>query len=430
MERVSDAPRARPSSWKWWICGLLLLASTINYMDRQTLANAAVRITTQFGLSQEQYGNLELYFGWAFAAGSTLFGFAVDRLSIRWLYPVVLVLWSAVGFATGLVNSYNELLICRACLGFFEGGHWPCAIKTTQRLLEARDRSLGNSVLQSGTSIGAIITPLVMSAMLTSQLGSWRMPFQVVGMAGLGWVILWFLLVRRGDLTSAPSETKPAAPLNNLGGANLWKLFLSRRMIVLCFVVAAINTCWQTLRAWLPKFLQQGRGYAELDALHFNSVFYIATDAGCIGAGLLTLWLARRGLSVHGSRSVVFLGCAALSALTILAALLPKGWLLLGVLLLVGAGALGVFPIYHAFTQELSNEHQGKVTGITGVAGWLFSSPLQKLFGRLIDRTGSFDFGLAVAGCLPLVAFLALWVFWNSGKGPADVPTKACAISG
>jgi ACS family hexuronate transporter-like MFS transporter len=167
------------------------------------------------------------------------------------------------------------------------------------------------------------------------------------------------------------------------------------------------------LRAWLPKFLQQGRGYAEADALYFNSLFYVATDVGCLGAGLLTLWLTRRGLSVHGSRSAVFLGSAALSALTIAAALLPKGWPLLAILLLVGAGALGVFPIYHAFTQELSTHHQGKVTGITGVAAWIFSSPAQTLFGRLIDRTGSFDLGMAIAGLLPLLSFVALWLFWK-----------------
>jgi ACS family hexuronate transporter-like MFS transporter len=397
-------------------------------MDRQTLANAAVRITNQFHLNQEQYGNLELVFGWAFAVGSTLFGIAVDRVPVRWLYPVVLTLWSLVGFATGLVNSYNGLLVCRTLLGVFEGGHWPCAIKTTQRLLEPKDRAMGNSVLQSGTSIGAIVTPLVMSAMLTAQLESWRLPFQVVGAAGFAWVILWFALVRRSDL--APIMISAATtPTQSPAGANLWRLLFSRRMLVLFFVVACINTCWQTLRAWLPKFLQQGRGYGETDALYFNSLFYVVTDVGCLGAGALTLWLARRGLAVHASRSAVFLGCAALSGLTIVAALLPRGWPLLGALLLIGAGALGVFPIYHAFTQEVSPDHQGKVTGFTGVAAWLFSSPAQKLFGRLIDRTGSFDLGLAIAGCLPLAAFLALWAFWEAPRsrfqiGPAAAPTQ------
>src|SRR6185436_8924442 len=123
--------------------------------------------------------------------------------------------------------------------------------------------------LQSGTSIGAIITPLIMSAMLTGDLASWRMPFQVVGAAGFVWVICWFAMVRSGDLTTAPVDSKTTAitPLRT----NLWRLFLSRRMLVLFFVVACINTCWQTLRAWLPKFLQQGRGYAETEMLYFNS---------------------------------------------------------------------------------------------------------------------------------------------------------------
>ena len=414
MERMSERAPGRPASWRWWICGLLLLASTINYMDRQTLANASVRITTQFALNQEQYGKLEMVFGWAFAAGSMLFGIAADRVSVRWLYPVVLALWSGVGFATGRTGSYEGLLLCRTMLGFFEGGHWPCAIKTTQRLLEARDRAMGNSVLQSGTSIGAIATPLVMQAMMTTQLDSWRLPFQVVGAAGLVWVMLWLVLVRREDLTTPAPDRSPTGPPPGVPReAGSWRLFLTRRMLVLFFVVACINTCWQTLRAWLPKFLQQGRGYGESEALYFNSLFYVATDIGCLGAGALTLWLVRRGRSVYGSRSLVFFGCAALSALTVPAALLPRGWPLLLVLLVVGAGALGLFPIYHALTQEISTAHQGKVTGITGVAAWILSSPGQTLFGRLVDRTHSFDLGLAVTGLLPLLASVALWSFWN-----------------
>src|SRR4051794_2280267 len=124
------------ASWKWWVCGMLLLASAINYMDRQTLANAAVRISAQFHLNQEQYGNIEAVFGWAFAAGSLLFSVLADRVAVKWLYPAVLVLWSGAGIATGSVHSYDGLLVCRGLLGLFEAGHWPCAIRTTRQLLE------------------------------------------------------------------------------------------------------------------------------------------------------------------------------------------------------------------------------------------------------------------------------------------------------
>src|SRR6188472_1018116 len=74
----------RPSSWKWTVCGLLLLASAINYMDRQTLANASVRITREFHLNQEEYGNIESVFAYAFAAGSIVFDWLADRFSVRW----------------------------------------------------------------------------------------------------------------------------------------------------------------------------------------------------------------------------------------------------------------------------------------------------------------------------------------------------------
>ena len=88
-------PSEKTGAWVWWVCGLLLLASTINYMDRQTLANTAPRIKAEFHLSSEQYGHLELAFGLAFACGATLFGIVADRTSVRWLYPAVVLAWSA-----------------------------------------------------------------------------------------------------------------------------------------------------------------------------------------------------------------------------------------------------------------------------------------------------------------------------------------------
>ncbi|HTD87834.1 MAG TPA: MFS transporter, partial [Candidatus Binatia bacterium] len=215
----------------------------------------------------------------------------------------------------------------------------------------------------------------------------------------------WLWMVRGRDL-GVGAETDVMS-----GGA--WRELLTRRMGVVLVVVALINTCWQTFRPWLTKFLIEGRGYAEGMALNFNSLFFIASDVGCVGAGALALWLARRGMAVHRSRMLVFFGCALLSGTGLLIPLLPRGWPLLCVLLLVAAGSLGVFPVYHALTQDISAQHQGKVTGIAGIAAWGFAPPAQKFFGRIVDKTGSFDAGLAIAGCLPLIAFVVLVFFWN-----------------
>src|SRR5688500_17298677 len=215
----SSADVARAPSWKWIVCGLLLLASAINYMDRQTLANAAVRISREFGLNQTQYGIVEAVFGYAFAAGSLVFGWLADRVSVRWLYAVVLALWSVAGCVTGFVGNYDELLLCRTLLGFFEAGHWPCAVRTTRMLLDARQRSLGNGLLQSGASVGAIITPIIMQALMTSELGSWRTPFKVVGAVGLVWIVPWLVLLKSSDLS--PARRSSDQPRSN-GASSFW----------------------------------------------------------------------------------------------------------------------------------------------------------------------------------------------------------------
>lgn len=414
MTNLPDPHAATHSPrWKWTICGLLLLASAINYMDRQTLANAAVRITKEFHLTQAQYGNIEAVFAYAFAAGSVVFGWFADRFSVRWLYAVVLTMWSLAGLATGFVHNEQQLLLCRMLLGFFEAGHWPCAIRTTRALLDARERSLGNSVLQSGTSVGAIITPLIMSGLMTAELGSWRVAFRMVGAVGFAWLVLWFALVRKSDLPT-PAMTRAATAGES--DQSLWSVIFSRRMMIVFVVIAGINTTWQILRAWLPKIMQEGRGYAEAETLYFTSVWYVATDIGCIGAGALAVWLGRRALSVHAARVIVFAGCGAMCASCALTPLLDKGWGLLAVFLLAGAGALGVFPLYHAFTQDLSSRHQGKVTGIAGVVAWVLPAQAQKFFGALADRTHSFDQGLVLAAFLPLIVVLPLWLFWENQK--------------
>ena len=409
---MSTTPESRTGAWKWWVCGLLLLATTINYMDRQTLANAAVRIVNEFDLSKEQYGDLELAFGWAFAVGSLLFGFAADRVSVRWLYPAVLLAWSLMGFLTAWTTDFSQLFICRTLLGLFEAGHWPCALKTTHLLLSAKDRTMGNSVLQSGASIGAIITPLVMRAMMTDAPGSWRLPFQVIGAVGVLWVAAWFAFIRPRDLgSSSQTDAEPSA--TSASGESLRSVVFSRRFAVMLVVIFCIHTTWQLLRVWLPMFLQKGRGYSESDALFFNSLYFVATDIGCIGAGALSLWLARRGLTPHAAKCRVFLFCSLLTALTVLVSMLPKGWPLLAMLLLVGAGALGVYPCFYSFVQEISSQHVGKMIGLLGTLVWAISSPVHKYFGRHVDQTQSFDLGIAVVGLTPLVGYFALRLFWD-----------------
>jgi ACS family hexuronate transporter-like MFS transporter len=273
----------------------------LNYMDRQTLANLSVRITDELRLTQERYGDLEMAFGWAFAAGSLCFGILADRLPVRLLYPAIVVAWSAVGMLTGFASSFESMLLCRTALGFFEAGHWPCALKTTQAVLSRQDRMLGNSLLQSGGAIGAILTPLVIRGIVgnNTQPGAWRPPFVVIGAIGVVWVLGWLASIRTSDLVARHEEgdAKPAdeAPAGGAASSPLavwWEAcFANRRFWAVVPMVISVNITWHLLRAWLPKFLQQGRGATEAESLLFNSAYYVAADIGCIAAGAASLRL-------------------------------------------------------------------------------------------------------------------------------------------
>ena len=171
---IATEPRATLRAWG--ICGLLLLATMLMYMDRQALAQQKTEITASLNLNNTDYGRLELGFGLAFAVGGIVTGLLADRISPRWFYPIVLLGWSVVGFATGWVTNYWQLFACRVLLGFFEAGHWPCALVTSQRLLSRRDRALGNSILQSGASLGAIATPIVVLLLASTRAGELAAP--------------------------------------------------------------------------------------------------------------------------------------------------------------------------------------------------------------------------------------------------------------
>lgn len=393
---------------RWGVMGLLLLATTINYMDRVTLANASVRVTSELGLSETQYGHLELAFGWAFALGSLIFGRLADRVRIEWLYPAVLLGWSAMGMASGWTGSFHELMVCRVLLGFFEAGHWPCALKTTEALLSQRERTMGNSILQSGASIGAMITPQIMLRLMDDQPGSWRRAFVVIGALGIVWALAWFVLMR-GRLP-AP---KPEAA-RGVVAAELWALVRSPRFVALAILIAGAQCAWHINRVWLMKFLQTGRGYPEAEALGFQTWYYLSTDVGCFAAGALSLWLARRGLDPHQARRRVYLLACGLTSLSLLLPSLARGPGLLAVLLLIGAGALALFPCYYSFVQELSVKHVGFAAGVLSMWVWLVTSPLHSVFGWVVDRVGSYDAGLVLAGLMPWMGAVAMWRLWRS----------------
>jgi ACS family hexuronate transporter-like MFS transporter len=409
------------------VCLLLFSATTLNYMDRIALNQMAVRIQTALHINDEEYSWLESGFSFAFALGAILCGIIVDKVSVRWVYPLVVLGWSVAGILTGFATGFAWLLACRIALGLFEAGNWPCGIRTTRAVLRPEERSFGNSLFQSGTAVGALITPMLVLVLVQhadAQAGgsspdSWKVPFKAIGMLGAVWIVLWLLTVpgKMLDPAAGPGSASHA------GAARYRDVFRDRRFWGLLGMVVALNIAWHTYRAWFPKYLIQKRGFSEGEMTAFTTWFYLTADIGSWTVGLFTLVMVWRGRTVHAARFLALTGCAGLTVVSLVVPFAPTGLALTGAVLVFAFGSLGLFPTYFALSQELSAAHQGKVSGTLGATAHLFLSlvmyPIQ---GRVIESTKSYDEVLAVAGVFPLLALgLMLWL-WPPGYEPPPPP--------
>lgn len=425
----------------------MMFATLLNYMDRQVLPQIGTELKRAYGIDDARYGIVGRNFAWAFALGSICFGFIADRVGPRLLYPVVLVGWSLAGLATPLMRDpqwtrlvedpndpgsgpYHWLLLCRTLLGFFEAGHWPCALLTARQILSAKDRPLGNGLLQSGASLGAILVPLYV--MLVRKLGGgWEVAFWTIGAIGLLWVPLWLVLVRRGDLSADQrgqrTEDRGQGSRENRSdlSSGLCPLpseqgpfdaaHFARVFVTLFVVILGISLSWQFIREWLPKYLKEARGYSDDAADLLVPVYYISAELGCFAAGALVLWLIARGRDVHSARVTSY---ALFAGITAAAALAPYAPGALGVacVVLAGAGILGLHPLYYALTQELPAKHMAVLSGVLAAAGWFVVGAVQQAMGAHIKETGSYDIGFVAAGLAPLAGLVALLVLWKPAR--------------
>lgn len=412
--------------WPWAICGILLFATLLNYMDRQALAVTLPTFKHNFNLVEGRVGIVEGCFGFAFAFGSIFFGLIADRVGPRYLYPIVLGGWSVAGIATAFAGQtwltsllenpgdepgtgvFRWLLICRVVLGIFEAGHWPCALLTVRAILSEKDRTLGNGILQSGASLGAVIVPFYVQ--FGEKMGqSWEFPFWSIGVVGLLWIPFWFALVAGRDLSTPKTDARDAVEQS---AAPVPFAEMIQKLIVLGIMVATLTISWQFLRAWLALFLEDHHKFTKEWTRGLMAGYFIAADVGCILSGALVKRLTTAGWQVQSSR---LLGYFLFSLLTACAALVPYAgsgpWMVL-LLFTAGAGILGLHPYYYALTQELSHKHMGSLAGLLSAAGWVVSSISQISLGKYIETHKSYDLGLLMVGLAPLIGFSALLVLW------------------
>ncbi|MDX1978997.1 MAG: MFS transporter [Bryobacteraceae bacterium] len=374
---------------RWALCILLLLGTTINYLDRQTLSLMAPLMREELGLNNEKLGLLFSFFYYAYTVAQFAAGGLVDRSNLRWAYGGAVLLWSLVGLMTATAGGFWSLAAFRVALGITESPNWPGALKIVSRALPAQERPLGNGIFTSGQSIGALTAPVIV--LTIANLWGWRMGFAGVGLLGLVWFALWAWFTRRPEFAPVWPATENAS-----ARAGYLEVLREPRFWLVAVITSTVNPILYFNVNWLPTYFNQERGVAagSPEMKWVLTLIFLGLDLGYLVFGFASLRAPRR---------LVF-GVATL--LVAVAAGVPwaaeRNTLL--ALLTVSNFGLGMWmAMYLTFTQEVSSRAVSTAMGLAGGIGSLAGAFLMWVVGMVTERTHSFEgpfVAIAVAiGC-------------------------------
>jgi ACS family hexuronate transporter-like MFS transporter len=399
--------------FRWVICGLLLLGTTKNYMDRQVISVLKPTLQHDLGWSEIDYGNLVLAFQTAYALGMLAVGRLIDRLGTRIGYAVAMVGWSLASMAHGMVSSLGGFLVARFALGFGEAGVFPASLKATAEWFPKKERALATGIFNAGTNVGAAIAPLVVSFIVARW--GWRSAFFLVGGLGFVWLALWLWVYRKPEqhpMCSAAElqyiRSDPASSPNKIP----WLTLLPHRQ-TWTFAVGKfmIDPIWWFYLFWIPDFLKRQHG---LDLLHAGLpilVIYVIADAGSVAGGWLSSMLIHRGKSVNAARKIAMLVCALCVVPIVFAPGIHSTWGAVWLLGLAAAAHQGFSANLFTLPSDMfPSKAVASVVGIGGMAGAVGGMLIAIVVSHLLQWTGSYAIPFLIAGSAYLVALGAIQV--------------------
>lgn len=387
---------------KWSLCVLLFLATTLNYLDRQTLGILAPLIQRELNLDNAALGWLFSVFYYTYTFAQFGIGPLLDRWNLRWAYGLAVLAWSATAAGTALVTGFAGLIFFRALLGVMESANWPAAMRIVALLLPPKERTLGNGIFTSGTSVGALIAPGLILG-VAGWMG-WRASFVAVGSLGLAWFALWLPWTRKPQwrsLWKQPVIAGPAAPIYReiLSCPQFWRVFC---------VSILVNPCLYFNLNWLPTYFVQERKLELGGKVGWLLTFiYVGLDLGYLACGTGVLALTRRGLTTRQARRYIFCAATALLAMSAavpLAATIPAA---AAVLAAVNFGAGMWIAMYLTMAQEVSRTNVSTAAGLLGGSGSLAGALAMWGVGNITQQSGSFLIPLLAVALAAVLAAAA-----------------------
>ena len=294
--------------YRWLVCSLLFLATTINYIDRQILSLLKSTLDNELHWTNAEFGLVNSLFSGAYAIGLLLFGKFIDRFGVKLGYATSIVAWSLAAAGHALVGSVGGFKIARVALGLGEGGNFPSSIKAVALWFPKRERAFATALFNSGSNVGAIVAPAIVPVIAGAW--GWRAAFVLMGVVGLLWLLVWLpfydspekiarvtrdeLLHIRSDAVAVdPNEGRPMGWIELLGYRQAWSFIVAKFMT---------DPVWWFFLIWLPDYFKKKWALdIKSSWVHLVTIYAIITVLSIAGSWF-TGNLSKRGWSSNRAR--------------------------------------------------------------------------------------------------------------------------------
>ncbi len=459
------------TNWRWWICSLLFIATTVNYLDRQVLSLTYKEfIAPEFHWTDADYGTITSLFSIFYAIACLFAGKFVDWMGTKKGYLIAIGVWSLgavmhagcgvattwfvdgidsvealraveagsnVALAISTVSVYLFLL-CRGILALGESGNFPAAIKTTAEYFPKKDRAFATSIFNAGASVGALAAPLLIPP-LAKHLG-WEWAFIIIGGLGFLWMFLWQFMYDKPEKSSHVNEAEleyihqddaevaTASVDTDEKSIPFMRCFTFKQ--TWSFIVGKFLTdgVWWFFLFWAPAYFQDQFNAPASSPLGQGLIFTlyaIVTVVSLFGGYLPKLFVEKKGMHPYNGRMLAML-IFAFFPLVALAAQ-PLGayspwWpaILIGI---AGAGHQAWSAnIFSTVGDMFPKSTIASITGIGAMAGGIGSMIIQKVAGNLFTyaegQGAAFHFmgfegkpaGYFIMFCFCGLAYLTGWI--------------------
>ena len=463
------------TNWRWWMCLLLFVATTVNYMDRQVLSLTWKDfIAPEFHWTDSDYGTITGFFSIFYAVACLFAGKFVDWMGTKKGFLWAIGVWSlgacmhaGCGWVTMQMQGYESLealraveagsqaamaaaalsvwlfLVCRAILALGEAGNFPAAIKVTAEYFPKKDRALATSLFNAGASVGALAAPLTVP--ILAQAWGWEMAFIIIGALGFIWMFFWVFMYEKPEKSAhvnaveleyilqddkdEPKEVKPAAEeektipfLQCFGYKQTWS-FIAGKFFT--------DGVWWFYLFWAPAYFSEcGYGMDTTLGKMLVFVLYLIVTIISIGGGWLPKYFVeQKAMEPYAGRMRAMLIFAFFPLFALFAQPLQNMsvWFPALIIGIAGAGHQAWSAnMFSTVGDMFPKSTIATITGIGAMAGGCGSFLINKGAGMLFtyaETQGSaFTFagfegkpaGYMIIFCICAVAYLVAWSIMKS----------------